>query len=348
MRGARPASTTVERVVIEPSSTILGLPSGGTAPRILASALLVSVIAFVALSGSASARKGPEVRDLEAQVEALSEDLRASRQSYDAAAERARSAAARESALSSDITSGRLALAELGRSVERNRARARQAGRSLARARGILSRRMVEIYMAGSPAVTELLLASGDFGALTSRSLYLEAIGDADRALAARVADLRRARVDALEKVRAERAESAARLELLEGQLAGASAIRARAEASASRLAALEAERSDEIGELRERVEEIEASAAAADRPTGESFPGGPYSIPTYIVMCESGGNYSALNPSSGAGGAYQIIPSTWEAYGGKGLPHEASKAEQDRIAALIWANDGPGAWVCS
>ncbi len=35
--------------------------------------------------------------------------------------------------------------------------------------------------------------------------------------------------------------------------------------------------------------------------------------------MCESGGDYGAVNPSSGAGGAYQILPSTWALYGGKG-----------------------------
>jgi muramidase (phage lysozyme) len=75
---------------------------------------------------------------------------------------------------------------------------------------------------------------------------------------------------------------------------------------------------------------------------------GGPYSIPTYIVMCESGGNYGALNPSSGAGGAYQVLPSTWESYGGQGAPHEAPKAEQDRIAAEIWADSGGSAWVCA
>ncbi|MBK8295297.1 MAG: transglycosylase family protein [Solirubrobacterales bacterium] len=63
-------------------------------------------------------------------------------------------------------------------------------------------------------------------------------------------------------------------------------------------------------------------------------------------MMCESGGNYSALNPS-GAGGAYQIMPATWKAYGGKGLPNEASKAEQDRIAALIYAASGTSPWVC-
>ncbi len=58
--------------------------------------------------------------------------------------------------------------------------------------------------------------------------------------------------------------------------------------------------------------------------------------------MCESGGNYGAVNPSSGAGGAYQILPSTWELYGGKGEPQNAPKAEQDRIAAEIWADSGP------
>jgi peptidoglycan hydrolase-like protein with peptidoglycan-binding domain len=71
------------------------------------------------------------------------------------------------------------------------------------------------------------------------------------------------------------------------------------------------------------------------------------YSIPSGIVMCESGGNWHAVNPSSGAGGAYQILPSTWAAYGGTGLPQDASPAEQSAIAAKIWASAGPGAWSC-
>ncbi len=73
----------------------------------------------------------------------------------------------------------------------------------------------------------------------------------------------------------------------------------------------------------------------------------GGYTIPAGIVQCESGGNYSAVNPSSGAGGAYQILPSTWSAYGGQGAPQDAPKAEQDRIAAEIYARQGASAWVC-
>ncbi len=84
-------------------------------------------------------------------------------------------------------------------------------------------------------------------------------------------------------------------------------------------------------------------------RPTATSSSSstGHYSIPASIVMCESGGNYRAVNQSTGAGGAYQILPSTWTSYGGTGLPQDAPPAEQDAIAAKIYAADGRGAWSC-
>jgi peptidoglycan hydrolase-like protein with peptidoglycan-binding domain len=89
------------------------------------------------------------------------------------------------------------------------------------------------------------------------------------------------------------------------------------------------------------------ASASPSSGAGASYSAGGGYAVPSGIVQCESGGNYSAVNPSSGAGGAYQILPSTWRAYGGQGLAQDASKAEQDRIAGEIYAHQGPGAWVC-
>ena len=74
----------------------------------------------------------------------------------------------------------------------------------------------------------------------------------------------------------------------------------------------------------------------------------GDWAIPEAIVMCESGGNFEAVNPSSGAGGAYQILPSTWELYGGEGLPQDASPEQQTEIAAQIWADSGAAAWECA
>ena len=49
------------------------------------------------------------------------------------------------------------------------------------------------------------------------------------------------------------------------------------------------------VGSLRGR-ERSPSWSAAARAPRGRLLRGGPYSIPTYIVMCESGGNYRALN----------------------------------------------------
>ncbi len=101
---------------------------------------------------------------------------------------------------------------------------------------------------------------------------------------------------------------------------------------------------------LRVRIIQPPASQPAAPSAATTSTPAtgsSGYSIPSSIVMCESGGNWSAVNPSTGAGGAYQIMPSTWAAYGGSGLPQNASPAEQSAIAAKIWASSGPGAWTC-
>ena len=133
--------------------------------------------------------------------------------------------------------------------------------------------------------------------------------------------------------------------------------MRGEAEAAAAHLHSVAAARSASLATLKSKIGELgratsrppkPPSRPTAEEPRVERWLGGPYSIPTYIVMCESGGNYGALNPSSGAGGAYQILPSTWELYGGQGAPHEAPKAEQDRIAAEIWADSGGGAWVCA
>ena len=76
--------------------------------------------------------------------------------------------------------------------------------------------------------------------------------------------------------------------------------------------------------------------------PTTSSYSGGGYAIPDYIVQCESGGDYSAQNPS-GAYGAYQIMPGTAAAYG----CDLSTPAGQDSCAAEIYATEGSSPWVC-
>jgi Transglycosylase-like domain len=87
-----------------------------------------------------------------------------------------------------------------------------------------------------------------------------------------------------------------------------------------------------------------ESTSSGSSSSTSEGASSG--SLPACTWQPESGGDWSAVNSSSGAGGYYQIIPSTWAAYGGTGSPQSASPAEQTAIAQKIWASQGSSAWT--
>lgn len=82
--------------------------------------------------------------------------------------------------------------------------------------------------------------------------------------------------------------------------------------------------------------------------PQAPSSGSGGYAIPYDIVMCESGGDYSAENPTSSASGAYQITDGTWNGYGGYSHASDAPPHIQDERAAQIWdGGAGRSNWVC-
>jgi peptidoglycan hydrolase CwlO-like protein len=215
---------------------------------------------------------------------------------------------------------------------------------------GVLADRLVAIYKSSEVDYLSVIVESDGFDDLETRSEYLEALTDADQGIADRVAALRdevSANYDEIAGLKADLDEEAGKLE---GARSEIERVRASAEARAAELVDAKAAEEAALRELQSKISgwELEVRKQAAEELGDGAYLGGPYSIPTYIVICESGGNYRALNASSGAGGAYQILPSTWRAYGGEGLPHLASKPEQDRIAAIIWREDGPGAWSCA
>ncbi len=114
--------------------------------------------------------------------------------------------------------------------------------------------------------------------------------------------------------------------------------------ARAEALAGTRAGRAAAESELNKLIAEREAAARATS-----AGPGGPWAIPWPIVQCESGGQNLPPN-SAGASGYYQMLPSTWKGLGGSTpAAYQASKAEQDRLAAALWAG-GAGAhnWVCA
>ena len=66
------------------------------------------------------------------------------------------------------------------------------------------------------------------------------------------------------------------------------------------------------------------------------------------IAACESGGDPTIVSSSGQYRGKYQFDQQTWEAMGGSGDPAAASEAEQDRRAAMLYAQRGWHPWpVC-
>jgi septal ring factor EnvC (AmiA/AmiB activator) len=322
---------------------------------LVACALLATVL------GGGGAARATDVGSLEAKLSAAREEasalasrLQSAQGELAAAQAKAASATAREERLSGLLASGEEKAARLAAAVHRTRAHLVAEKARLRRARRVLAERLVAIYESGAPDATSAILAAGDLEELAARGEYLAQIGQSDAALAGRVAQVRGAIAAALHGVAALKARADAYDERLAAARSDIAGVRQGAEAAAAELRSVTASRSASLATLKSRIgawvkdiEAAEAASRAEAEGTVERWLGGPYAIPAYVVLCESGGDYGAVNPSSGAGGAYQILPSTWKLYGGQGEPQSASKAEQDRIAAEIWADSGPGAWVC-
>lgn len=62
------------------------------------------------------------------------------------------------------------------------------------------------------------------------------------------------------------------------------------------------------------------------------------------IAACESGGNWG-INSGNGYYGGLQFSPATWTSNGGTGMPHQASREEQIRVAENVLRTQGIGAW---
>ena len=289
------------------------------------------------------------------QAGAMAADLEAKQRQMMAAQQQAAAAAARERQLSGMLAIGRQRSLELGRKVAQAQSRLALEKARLQRAMVALRERLVSIYKSGTPNVADVVLGSHGFNDLVTRADYLRMIQDSDNRLAGRVKSVR----DAVQFQLGVVTDLKARQDAYNSRLASArdeiSTVRARAESEASQLAAARAARQASLSALQSNInswtseiQQAQQISAAQAQATVGKWLGGPYSIPSSIVACESGGNYGAVNPSSGAGGAYQILPSTWSLYGGKGSPQDASKQEQDSVAAQIWSDSGSGAWACA
>jgi hypothetical protein len=281
------------------------------------------------------------------------------------------SAAARlgalERATARDVTilEGRVADAQA--QLDRATAAADRAAAALADARARVARLRIRLgqvrtrlasllrerYESDPPDLVTVVLNSHGFAQLLETLTFLHDVQQRDSDILGLV---RRARVDAAHEQRVftaltirRRAAVAAVTRRRDALAQIADGLRARrnalARARAARLALLSRARSRRIAAEHALTRLIAARERAALIPG----PGGPWAIPWPVVQCESGGQNLPPN-SATASGYYQILDSTWRGLGGS-TPHayQASKAEQDRLAARLWAG-GAGAsnWVCA
>jgi septal ring factor EnvC (AmiA/AmiB activator) len=324
-------------------------------------ALLAAVLAIA--PGADAADAGPlEAKLASAREEAgsIAAGLRESRARLAAAEGEAAAAAAKEERLAGLLAEGQERAADLNRKLIATRGELAVEKARLRRSRQALAARLVVIYESGIPSAADFVFGSGDYGELATRANYLRAVEESDSALADRVEQVRDEVRHEAKLVAALEARAVAYNERLAAARSEIAAVRAAAEAAAANQQSIATEREAALAGLKSSIarwiEEVQEARAVEARAASEAeaeeevgrWLGGPYAIPAYIVMCESGGDYGAVNPSSGAGGAYQILPSTWELYGGQGEPQNAPKEEQDRIAGEIWADSGGGAWVCA
>jgi peptidoglycan hydrolase-like protein with peptidoglycan-binding domain len=87
------------------------------------------------------------------------------------------------------------------------------------------------------------------------------------------------------------------------------------------------------------------AASAAAPAESGGTAASGNLAA---IAQCESGGNPQAVGGGGQYRGKYQFTRESWAAVGGSGDPAAAPEAEQDRRAAMLYAQSGASSWpVC-
>ena len=103
------------------------------------------------------------------------------------------------------------------------------------------------------------------------------------------------------------------------------------------------------IGDLDDRV--VAARKAAAEEAeyaaSGGTVNGVSLATLNAIAACESGGDPTAVN-AAGYYGKYQFDLGTWASVGGSGNPADASEAEQDYRAALLYSRAGASPWpIC-
>jgi septal ring factor EnvC (AmiA/AmiB activator) len=325
-------------------------------PAVLAAGALLALVvpAWATSIGTLQA----QVDNARGQARQLVSTVQIRTAQFHAAAGDAAAAGRRLAGVEAELATGRVKVARLEQRVAVANTRLRVAQAHFQREQDKLASRLVAIYKSDSPDITSLLLNSTSFSDLLTRESYLQRINQSDNALIRRVQELRDRVRAALVQVKTLRSAAQAEVDRLAFARAQAAQFRATAVSKTAAARRAQASAQSALSDLRSRIAGWTSQVARLQAAMGRGGSAGQtvqqwfggFTIPTSVVMCESGGNYGAVNPTSGAGGAYQMMPDTYKGLGGQfAAPNVAPKWEQDKLAAKLWADGkGAGNWACA
>ena len=259
----------------------------------------------------------------------------------------------RRADVQADLNGDEARLAQVQADLRAQRARLVRLRARLAQVRRTLAQRLVTAYKQPQEDLTTVVVTSQNLADLLERARYMKNMQRQDRQI---LEIVRAARGDATTQTKRLSGAERRQRGLVLGLRARRNALASMSQAVAARRSALvraQAARSAALAATRANRQHLESRLAAVERELARAAnvgaSGGPWAIPGAIVNCESGGQNLPPN-GAGASGYYQILPGTWKLYGGSGpAAHLASKAEQDRVAAKIWAGGkGASQWVCA
>ena len=242
----------------------------------------------------------------------------------------------------------RLERAEYGRRLAQRDARREQAALDLRAARTTAQGLAVQAYMGAGSAPSAETIAYADLDPLeyTFRTTLMQDSTDARYRAATYYQELRDQASDAV-------ATTVEHLDDLDEAITMTQLALGEAEDAQRTAAVVLAEAQDAERAARQAAELVSTGGPTPPVngdfvPLGE-WPGGPsYAQWSALRQCESSGNYRAVSPSGLYRGAYQFDLGTWAAVGGSGDPINASPAEQDHRAQVLWSQRGASPWpVC-
>jgi len=232
-------------------------------------------------------------------------------------------------------------------------ARALRLRSRLAQSRGQLAKLLRERYAGGHPDMLTVVLEADGFASLLETVDFLKRIQRSDQKILTAVRSGRRDAVvqrRVLTKLMVQRQKAADVVRKRHVALSAiAAGLRQRRNALASARSARQAALSGSRKSRQRAERRLDKLLAQRNRAARQVGPGGPWAIPWVIVQCESGGVNQPPNWAT-ASGYYQFIISTWKAMGGSTpQAYQATKAEQDRLAAKLWdGGRGAGNWDCA